>query len=862
MSHSKMQNNRIDCRESYESKVKSARSSNYNILRSLAEFLDNSIEAKAKNIVIKLYLDNNKNNICYKIILIDDGYGIEDIKSTATHGYTRTRDEEGGGEFGYGYKLAAINISDKYTIMTKHSNGKYHQSIWNQIDMIRQDTYEPTICPINKDLFCMNQSNPLNKQSETGTVTIFEELLPQTKSSVNLDNLSRYLEKRYNLFIKEGLTFDIIINDALEKSINKNNIIDLSSYIVEAKNLKTTLDIYRDNDTGKLDFYLTSDLINDDSLGINNKVNIKLKSEKKHKNGNYDISKKYYQELVIDTNILEKLEHLGCIQFNSYDYGFIETFNLDIQIPHGNVDIIRKKYNISDEGVCYRSEYGDGYSNYVYNELIYNSSLLDTYIGTNVNKQNNGSVQDNDLYKILHYIQRKHEGYFRIERKKICEVRSKDIKELKKKLSEISDNLNNILGENFNTTEQLDNLDSLIQKIKENDINGDLWDKIKNIPCKFIKLDKLYQQKLDLLKQNEQIIKDNLNRLYIDNKDSFENITLNDLEGLKSSIETIDNGFVFWNQIQNNEINSEVIDIKLEKLKTLDTLEKLKESMEQIIFINKTDTSDSSIKSLEKILEDIYNLDSTGELWEQIPDNPYLFDNLEKLIIDKKNAKIREILERNYQDVQGLIDKSDEEFLDSDLLWLKDLITDVKQIDSDGTLSQDILDNNYQFKFNELDSKYYNKMSDLETRNKQKLSNLYQKLKENITDSVNDIPDTVQEILKLINNDSAGDNSVVWNNIVNEASGDINYSLDSGNLISLHDSVCLKIKNDKLCDWNTTAYLGIFECCDKGIYIENGKIIVKFGYTNQDPKHRDAGGTLGSTWRRMASNFINESASV
>ena len=551
---------------------------------------------------------------------------------------------------------------------------------------------------------------------------------------------------------------------------------------------------------------------------------------------------------------------MGCIQFNSYDYGFIETSNLDIQIPHGNVDIIRKKYNISDEGVCYRSEYGDGYSNYVYNELIYNSSLLDTYIGTNVNKQNNGSVQDNDLYKILHYIQRKHEGYFRIERKKICEVRSKVMKEIKQQLSEISDNLKNLLSEGFNSTEQLNNLDSLIQKIKENDINSDLWDKIKNIPCKYSKLDELYEQKLDLLKQNKQIILDNLNKLYLDNKDSFDTISLNDLEGLKSSIETIDSGFVLWNQIQNNEINSVIIENKLEKLKTLDTLEKLKESMEQIIFINKTDTSDSSIKSLEKILEDIYNLDSTGQLWNQLPDNPYQFDNLKELILDKKNAKIQEIIDKNYQDIQGLIDKSDDDFLDSDLLWLKDLITEVKQIDSDGGLSQDILDNNYQFKFNELDSKYYNKMSVLETRNKQKLSNLYKQLTENITDSINDIPGTVQEIQRLINSDSPCDNSIVWNNIVNKESEESDYALDYENLPSLHDSVCLKIKNDKLCSWNTTAYLGLFECCDRGIYIENERIIVKFGYTNQDPKHRDAGGTLGSTWRRMASNFINDSA--
>ena len=858
ISHSKMQNNRNDCRESYESKVKSARSSNYNILRSLAEFLDNSIEAKAKNIVIKLYLDNNKNNICYKIILIDDGHGILDIKSTATHGFTRTRDEKGGGEFGYGYKLAAINISDEYTMITKHSNGEYHQSIWNQIDMIRQDTYEPNICPINKDMFCMNQSNPLNKQSETGTVTIFKELLPQTKSSVNLDNLSRYLEKRYNLFINEGLNFDIIINDTLEKSINQTNILNLKSYISKTKGFKSTIDLYRDNETGKLDFYLISDLFKDN----NSQINIKLFEQPKNKNGNYNIGKKYYEERIVKQNLFDNLEYIGQIIFNSYDYSFIEDTDLEIQIPQGNVDIIRKNYNISDVGVCYRAVYGDGYANYVYNQLIYDKSALDTYIGTNVNKQNNGSVQDNDLYKILHYIQRKHESVFRAEQRKICETRNKVMKEIKQQLSEISDNLKNLLSEGFNSTEQLNNLDSLIQKIKENDNNGDLWDKIKNIPCKYMELDNLYQEKLNLLKQNEQIIHDNLHRLYIDNKDSFETISLNDIEGLKSSIETIDSGFVLWNQIQNNEINSEIIENKLEKLKTLDTLEKLKESMEQIIFINKTDSSDNSIKSLENILVDIYNLDNTGQLWNQIPDNPYIFDNLEQLILDKKNAKTREILDKNYQDIQGLMEKSDDEFLDSDLLWLKDLITEVKQIDSDGGLSQDILDINYQFKFNELETKYYNKMSDLETRNKQKLSNLYEQLTDNITDSINDIPYTVQEILRVINNDGIGDNSIVWNNIVNEATRESDYNLDSDNLLYLHDSVCLKIKNDKLCNWNTTAYLGLFECCDKGIYIENNRIMGKFGYTNQDPKNRDSGSNLGSSWRRMASNFINESASV
>ena len=110
--------NRDDGRESYYSKLKSARASNYDINRALAEIFDNSIDAKSNIIDIKIRKDTI-DNLINKIQINDNGTGINNLKITTTHGYIRDRNDDEGGEFGHGYKLALINLSNKATYITK-----------------------------------------------------------------------------------------------------------------------------------------------------------------------------------------------------------------------------------------------------------------------------------------------------------------------------------------------------------------------------------------------------------------------------------------------------------------------------------------------------------------------------------------------------------------------------------------------------------------------------------------------------------------------------------------------------------------------------------------------------------------------
>jgi hypothetical protein len=62
----------------------------------------------------------------------------------------------------------------------------------------------------------------------------------------------------------------------------------------------------------------------------------------------------------------------------------------------------------------------------------------------------------------------------------------------------------------------------------------------------------------------------------------------------------------------------------------------------------------------------------------------------------------------------------------------------------------------------------------------------------------------------------------------------------------------------KWTEFGGQCYFGIHECTNSGIEIENNLIKCKFGYTEDDPNHRDSGNNLGKKWRRLSTIFINK----
>ena len=73
------------------------------------------------------------------------------------------------------------------------------------------------------------------------------------------------------------------------------------------------------------------------------------------------------------------------------------------------------------------------------------------------------------------------------------------------------------------------------------------------------------------------------------------------------------------------------------------------------------------------------------------------------------------------------------------------------------------------------------------------------------------------------------------------------------------------VKNDKANyqPWKSGIYFGIMNCNrEDGISARDNRVELHFGYTGEDPKHRDTGSGLGVEWRRIYYSPINSEGSV
>ncbi|MBG02214.1 MAG: hypothetical protein CL470_08090 [Acidimicrobiaceae bacterium] len=95
----------------------------YSIEEALSDLIDNSIDAKAKNVVIEF--GRNDEDLLF-IRVIDDGEGIEPkhIDVAMKWGGASTKDSKSLGCFGLGMKTAAFAIADSLTVVSKASKKK------------------------------------------------------------------------------------------------------------------------------------------------------------------------------------------------------------------------------------------------------------------------------------------------------------------------------------------------------------------------------------------------------------------------------------------------------------------------------------------------------------------------------------------------------------------------------------------------------------------------------------------------------------------------------------------------------------------------------------------------------------------
>jgi anti-sigma regulatory factor (Ser/Thr protein kinase) len=182
--------------------VESLRDIGYNMSTAVADIVDNSITAKAKNISIRVH-DDPENSA---VAIIDDGIGMNknqllEAMRPGSNSPTSKRDKDDLGRFGLGLKTASFSQCRRLTIVTC-MNGKKSIAIWDLDTVVKKNAWVVELRDNDDGIRFANQLE------RNGTLVLWENLDRVglelgTQNLIRLmDEASRHLELVFHRYMK------------------------------------------------------------------------------------------------------------------------------------------------------------------------------------------------------------------------------------------------------------------------------------------------------------------------------------------------------------------------------------------------------------------------------------------------------------------------------------------------------------------------------------------------------------------------------------------------------------------------------------------------------------------------------------
>jgi len=221
--------------------INSLRSLGYEFPTAVAELIDNSIEADATEVFIKVEFDGENS----WMMIADNGRGMsaEKLKEAMRFGSASVYNEKSLGKFGLGLKTASFSQCKHWLVATK-SDSQDNEIIsfkWDLDHVNRTDRWE--ILPIKK-----NNLNPVIKdylQNKTGTVIFWQRLdrileyeNPNTeRARKKLINMCRDLEEHLAMVFHRFLMGEVT-GKKPRIFLNENEILPWDPYVRNEKATK------------------------------------------------------------------------------------------------------------------------------------------------------------------------------------------------------------------------------------------------------------------------------------------------------------------------------------------------------------------------------------------------------------------------------------------------------------------------------------------------------------------------------------------------------------------------------------------------------------------------------------------------
>lgn len=399
----------MDCVPTLKGEIKKARASNYDFYSVVNEFVDNSLDAGATQIIIDVrgYIEDGQQWI-NKILISDNvPLGITDVRGIFSWTFERKRGKKEIGEFGTGLKSASVNIADKLTILTIKNGKEYVQAIADWHEMATENIWTPRILKINKEFLKNYHPFP------TGTTIMLENIrhdfLQQQPNDDILENLFEQLSCSYKYFLRENKDVSMIVKSSTTSYELSHRIqspfmtyfFDHSLYTLECK-----IHVIKQH---------RSFLV---FIQGNHPYWEQIEFVEKRKNGNHVL--KPVQVAPWTDKIFATLLFRSCTYYDP---------NTVLPMSFGGVDVIRDN-RVFVKNTSYRMPRSDPVVAYIRHELYYDNKSLNNIIGVQFNKINNGHMSNGSMKYALEYIQKQHEKeLFRFEKNKLERVVSREKEE-------------------------------------------------------------------------------------------------------------------------------------------------------------------------------------------------------------------------------------------------------------------------------------------------------------------------------------------------------------------------------------------------------------------------------------------------
>lgn len=398
----------MECAPTVRGEIKKARASNYDLYSALNEFVDNSLDAGAQNIMIDVRERIEEKRWIHKILISDDsptGIARDNLRLIFSWTYERNRSDNEIGEFGTGFKSASVNLGNKLTILTM-DNHTTLQAIADWHEMSEENTYVPKILTIDKEFFY--SYHPF----KTGTTLMIEnirhEFIQQQKGNDHfIDRIFSELSSSYKYYLKHHPRIGFFVKGYFVPSVREREI----SFSQKNEFMRYFFD---------RSYQIESEIIIlKDSTAYHIFLHRKdvpywevIEFVEKRKNGNNILR-------TIQTPPISSMTHVDTMVFRSCTY----YPSADV-LPesYGTVDIVRN-HRIFARDITYRLHRSDPHVAYLKHELIYNNKWLNPLLGIQFNKSNDGNIPEGDMRYTLEFIQKLHEKeLIRYEKQKLGRV--------------------------------------------------------------------------------------------------------------------------------------------------------------------------------------------------------------------------------------------------------------------------------------------------------------------------------------------------------------------------------------------------------------------------------------------------------